>query len=257
MRNIEYTFQEQSPSKMESIDDSLKFYREKKDNFEEIIKPLDWADNSAEITAGPYPKKELTQEQREEIVKIADNLAGYLFNQKINNIIFLDRSARLGYLALIKSWRKLFPTIKCPDIYFTNPDGYNTQFEKKDVKSIAKEFDRAYKKLASKKHEKIMLFDTCMHSGETLRPVLEVLKKAGYSKVLVGLTQPKDYFYRSGIKVNFSALKNQQSKCCYPFGRGELMTKMGDGLICSQRKDSEARKYFLKLRKELAEIYKD
>jgi hypothetical protein len=180
-----------------------------------------------------------------------------LFNQKVNSIIFLDRSARLGYLALIKSWRKLFSPIKCPDIYFTNPDGYNTQFGKKDIKSIAKEFDKSYKKLASKKHEKIMLFDTCMHSGDTLRPVLEVLKKAGYSKLLIGLTQPKDYLYRSGIKVNFSALENSPSKACYPFGRGGLLTKMGDGLICSPRKDSEARKYFLELRKEIAEIYKD
>jgi len=124
---------------------------------------------------------------REEVLDIGNNLAEYMYTYGIQNIILMDRSARPAYLALKNSWRKNYPEAKCPNIYFTNPKGYNL-FEK-SIDKLATEFNNTYVKLAEDKNASIMLFDVCMHDGHTLSPVIETVRKAGYNNLFVGLAQ--------------------------------------------------------------------
>ena len=72
-------------------------------------------------------------------------------------------------------------------MYFTNPEGYNTN--NRNVDEIIEEFDKTYTRISSNKDAKIILFDVCMHSGDTLRPVLNVLMQIIEMFLLVLLSQ--------------------------------------------------------------------
>ena len=112
---------------------------------------------------------------RDEIVKIGNELTQFLYDNSIDNIIFIDRAARPGYIALKKSWKQKFPDKNVPNIYFTNPNGYNTEF--RNIEDISEEFCKVYKKLSLDKTVNIMLFDVCMHTGNSFEKILKVLEK--------------------------------------------------------------------------------
>ncbi len=191
-----------------------------------------------------------SEAERKDIVKIGENLAKYLFKKKINNIIFIDRAARPGYIALIKSWNKIFPNTPRPNIYFTNPDGY-TDF--RTEKKIAQEFNNTYKNLSANKDAKILIFDVCMHTGETIEPLLTFLKKEGYKNVFLGLSQPKDD--DCDIKNNFSALKYEPSNCCYPFDRDRLIERNLNSVLSERNYDRRERRDSILLRKEISSLF--
>ena len=191
--------------------------------------------------------------EREEVVKIGYNLARYLAKNKIENIIFLDRSARPGYIALKKAWKKEYPHIASPNVYFTNPEGYNTN--NRNIKEIANEFNTIYTKLASNKGAKIMLFDVCMHSGNTVKPILDSLKEAGYNNIIVGLTQPKDSGYSCAQKVDFLALNQGSINICYPFMRDNIIEKNRTCIVSLKNKNHGDIEDSLNLRKEITSLF--
>jgi len=193
------------------------------------------------------------EEMKEEIISIGNNLAKYLFQNDIHNVMFLDRSARPGYIALKGAWKKKFPNVPAPNIYFTNPEGYNTN--NRSTKEIQEEFDRVYKRLAADKNAKIMLFDVCMHHGEALGPVFDFLKKAGYTQVVVGLAQPEDDRFFNKIPIKFLALKYPSASSCYPFSKDYLIEKNRTSVLSFVTKNQGDKEHSIQLRKELSSLF--
>ena len=192
---------------------------------------------------------------KEDIIRIGNNLAKYLFKNKIKNIIFIDCSARPGYIALKETWKNKFPDRHLPNIYFTNPEGYNTN--KRDIEEIVNKFNTTYKKLSSNKKESIMIFDVCMHTGNTVKSILDVLKKAGYNNIFVGLAQKKCIEYSCFQKVNFVAVDYKPDRGCYPFSRDHIIEKSRRGNLVSSINDMFWNKNgSLILREELYSLFK-
>lgn len=209
-----------------------------------------------------------TSGKRRNIIEIGNNLAEHMHQNDIKNIIFLDRSARPGYIALKEAWKKKFPCIKRPNIYFTNPEGYarkrkfaheaSAELNRKRMQENIVEFDKIYKKLAYDKDQSIMVFDVCMHSGRAMKPIFNTLKIAGYSNVTVGLTQPKDSNQRyasNDIEINFEALDHVPVKLCYPFTRDEIVEKRKTHILSLKNKDFWDRKTSKQLRKEISSLF--
>lgn len=173
------------------------------------------------------------KEERKELSQIGNNLARFIFENNIKSIVFLDRSARFGYLVLRGAWKNKYPDIPLPKIYFTNPDGYNQK--ERNILEILDEFQTRYKKLYASKNEPVMIFDTCMHEGKTMGRVYDFLKNAGFQEVFVGLTQPKDSDYKKNKqKVDFCGLKEEPTFHCYPFRRYSEIKKSKESIICSK-----------------------
>lgn len=191
--------------------------------------------------------------KRMEVVKIGNILAQYLFDNEINNIIFADRSARPGYIALKKAWKNKFPNKPIPNIYFTNPEGYNTN--NRNLEEIMNEFNKVYKKLSSNKTTKIMIFDVCMHTGDTLSSIFKALNKYGYNNVVAGLTQPKDSGYSCNVTIDFSALVYEPKGVCYPFMRDNMIEKNRNSILSSKNNNTGDKKESLQLRKEISSLF--
>jgi len=200
-------------------------------------------------------------------MSIGDNLADYLHNNKVNNIIFMDKSARLGYFVLKNSWKKKYPDFKLPNMYFTNPRGYSPTLDR-PTRKIADEFNNIYKSLSENKNSSILLFDVCLHSGNAIRLILKTMKIAGYTDVRVGLVQPQ--YGAHDISIDFLASDTAPIGRCRPFGTGGLVVTNNTSVLSSGYVSSDNDKptqelrqaerqvennYTLMLRKEIKSMY--
>ncbi len=150
-----------------------------------------------------------TANQRKELAEICESVADHLYNEHIPNILIADRSARPMASGLIKFWKFKHPEEPLPGIYFINPTGFKSIDQTSDdelwevirkcsavgndlkgqgedslqkEKSIVEEFKSVYHNLMEDKDQPLLLFDTCVHSGDSLKPVLRALKKSGIKK---------------------------------------------------------------------------
>jgi len=199
--------------------------------------------------------------ERNQVMEIGNGLADYLHDNKIDNVMFIDASARLGWYVLKHSWQQKYSDEKMPNMYFTNPDGYNrTIFRSR--KSVAKKFNKTYKTLAKNKDASILLFDVCMHTGNTLRPILETMDKAGYSDVKIGLVQLNRCI--SELNPDFIAADYIPVGLCKPFGKNGLVAKGGRSLLSSPNYSrhglesevcSNGKEHDVDLKKEIRSMY--
>ena len=165
----------------------------------------------------------ITPRMRKEALEIGDAVAKYMHDNNIPNIMLLDRSARPTYMTLKNSWKKNYPNEKCPNIYFTNPSGYDTD---KPLSELASEFNKIYTGLAKNKEAPVIVFDTCMHQGNHITPVEQTMTAAGYNNLIVGLAQPK-HNKENLLNLDFTALNHSAGGGCHPFGRYDLVSKQG------------------------------
>ncbi|MBT6505796.1 hypothetical protein HOK68_03380, partial [Candidatus Woesearchaeota archaeon] len=172
-------------------------------------------------------------------------------DNNINNIMLIDCSARPLYIAIRKLWKNKFPKLKQPQIYFTNPEAYQTSmsFETQDHNNhYLKKFENTYKKLAKKKEEKLLLFDMCAHTGDTLRPIINLLKYNEYN-VVVGIAQKNPLFEE--IVFDFIALNRECRLKCSPFGIEHMVSKNGFKMLSSPNQNKGNA---IQLRKQISKI---
>lgn len=114
------------------------------------------------------------------------------------NLVIIDRSSRPLYVGVREYLQSRYPDEQMPDIYFMNPKGFKSKeqmtrseiqevildyISKDDLREtpnqvrseeeILKEFEDTYKHLMLDKEKPILIFDTCIHSGNSLEPVKE------------------------------------------------------------------------------------
>lgn len=146
----------------------------------------------------------------------------------IPNVVLPDRNARPAGIALITAWHHLYPNERVPNVYFINPDALsNDKFTKR-----LEEFKRVHKYLARSYREPVMIFDTCLHSGQTVGSVYGILKLAGFREIYTGFAQPPVSFLRRENlpPISFMALPIGCYEFCQPFGKDRLVRK-GNSLV--------------------------
>jgi len=217
---------------------------------------------------------------RSEIFHFSRSVAEYLKNEKISNLIILDRSARPLYVGVKEYFHSKYPDERIPDIYFLNPKGFKARenIDKYDVESIAddciwkndlvegiedvkkhkeitKDFKESYKKLIDFKDEPILLFDGCIHSGASLKPILNTLEELEFSNIKIGTINPPDE--ESGINADFYITERKPERGCYPFGRDKIVEKTFSHVYSQKTADQEKIENSVLLRKEIKQIMKD
>lgn len=198
--------------------------------------------NGYEIFAQP--------EAREDIVKIGTTIAKYVKDNDIHDVIFADRSARPAYIAAQEAYRQLYPDEQGPNIYFMNPKGFvsvekidedqslldnlaveadrkddivewNNARTKTEILDDVRRYDFVKKQEKDGKQRRVLLFDTCIHSGDTLLPMRDILEEAGL-EVHVGVTN--DRGNRSGFTPDLVVMQDT-FRGCYPFDRDRMVNK--------------------------------
>ncbi len=220
---------------------------------------------------------------RNELYEGFKRLADYLHQNKISNVMFLDRAARPAYAALRTYMAEKYPKEEL-NTYFLNPILYAKGDEHLQVtralgdkthkatedklKELDKRFPEVYRKLSDEKDKPLMLFDTCIHSGTTMYQIIQSLKRQGFQDVKIGVFHFDDKPYpflspealahlTSRLQPDF-IMSNYQ--VCQPFGTASLVKKDEDIVSRKLESDEISKEEFeasYQIRRELIQIMKD
>ena len=189
------------------------------------------------------PKKETPENKflkfpghQEDVYEASINLANYLQQEKISNVMFLDNSARQAYIGLKEAWKKVAEDEPTPNIYFINPE--TIKFET-DFSNLETEFWSKYKNL--KTDEPILLYDACIHSGSTLFSTKAFFDHLGFKDVKLGVTSPDREFPEDiKSKIDLVCLDHRAHAGCRPFGHPDYIEESGE-LTSSATHDQKSR----------------
>jgi hypothetical protein len=218
--------------------------------------------------------------ERKELFDYSKKIAEYLRSEKVPNLVILDRSSRPLYIGVKEYLQPKYPEEKMANIYFMNPKGFVAKEEKSseeiaeiindcewkdDLKElpqqvrskeeILNEFQESYHKLLESKDLPVLLFDTCIHSGNSLEPVKKVFDQANFSDVRVGSINPSDEGAK--VKTDFYVTKERPEKGCYPFDRDRIIEKTFNHVYSKKADHQKKRDRSIRLRKEIKEIVGD
>lgn len=243
--------------------------------------------NKKEIKPYPY-QYYADQSERHDIYQFSKELSQYLHKEKIPNIVMMDRSARLAWVGVDEYWKEKYKDEKKPNIYFVDPkrfDYVNKVYEENNFSALdayrdrlnyqnngkltlEKEFNEAeeklkqefkeiFKNLEKDKDKPIALFDTCIHSGTTLIPVVSFFNKNGFEDIKVIVAD--DDRDQSTLLINKSLNKNTMRISCHPFGYqynpSGVVRK--DNITSSYDPKSADRDVMITSRHEIRQIIKD
>lgn len=226
-----------------------------------------------------------TVESRQELYLTGKKISEYLYKEKIPNVIFLDRAARGGYLAMREYWLTQFPGLKKPHAYFMSPKGFRSQeymldytvygvpriiddrnvaFDKGETpeslhnvrteEEIDKEAEKTYRRLLKDRDKPVLLFDTCVHTGEGVTPVFESLYRLGFEDMRFGVVSDSNNF--SGIKPDLTVMHHEPDNLCYPFHHDDLLYKTYSS-VTSVKNPQGDQLHANEIRREISTIMKE
>lgn len=222
--------------------------------------------------------------EREELVTILVRIVDYLHDNKIPNLVLVDRAARPAYGGIKYLWRKKYPQEYPRNIFFVNPSGFrnldtpaNFQYSMKKISSadeaeenvegfvgpersqeeIEKEFQREYRKLMGQREKPLLILDTCVHKGESLRPVKDSFRRLGFQDIKLGVVTNADN--TSEMKFDFVALDGRPWGICGQiFGPERLVRKTLNSVSSVRRSDRpDLRDRSIRLRREVGRIVRE
>lgn len=65
-------------------------------------------------------------ERRHDIYEFSKGVTAYLHDEKVPNIILIDRSPRPIWVGIDEYWKQNYKDEQRPNIYFVNPEGFNS-----------------------------------------------------------------------------------------------------------------------------------
>jgi hypothetical protein len=187
--------------------------------------------------------------ERKELYVIGRRLSEYAIKENIGAVYFMDRSARPAYVAMKAFWKIRYPDMPIPTIGFLNPKGFvsredlesgvadlaelmlndkQSQGEAESTANIRPQqeiIDEIKVGIEGKDQlqKPVLIFNTCMHTGDSLRPVLSKMEEAGIVDVRFGVVS--SYGNHSEFEPDFTALDEASLGVCYPFDEDTLTSK--------------------------------
>lgn len=218
--------------------------------------------------------------ERSQLFEYCKAVAEYLKEQEIPNILIIDRSARPIYIGIKDYFQAKYPKQEKPGIYFINPKGLLPEEkltpqditeiaeanrlsvdieegpdEVKTEKEIEEEFQEIYKHLIKDKTNPVLVFDTCIHSGQSITSVKDILEKNGFTEVLTGTVNPTQP--DSKVKSDFYISPTISDKYCHPFDRDGMIEKTFEHVYSKGTGDLKKRERAIRLRKEIKRIVQE
>ena len=190
------------------------------------------------------------EQSRIDIFLIGNELASYMHKNEIENVVLIDRSARPVYVALFRAWEDLYPGEKRPNVYFVNPEPFllSKRGRVSELKSV-------HTRLMKETDKTLLLFDVCVHTGDTLRSVAEGFVSAGFKEVIKGVVSTHSAEYEGLRTIDFSFMSTRPNGGCYSFGHEDGVDKGSERALCYRYprnlRDSA------RVRKEISRIFRD
>lgn len=222
------------------------------------------------------------KDEREHIYTYCKELSNYLHNEKIPNIMFLDRSPRQLWVGLDEYWKNNYKNEERPGIFFVNPDGFSAkqdnEYEKEafmsqlmfaltgkfipvektkqeDDPNLKKDFEQAYKKLEGQKDQPLVVYDNCIHDGDTMLPVLRYLASNGYKDLRIVVGDQR--YDNSSVRIDKSFDSETKMVICHPFDTHGSGVKKESNKIFSEYDEDADRNKVIKSREEVRRIVRE
>jgi hypothetical protein len=221
-----------------------------------------------------------TERERSELFEYTKGLAEYIISEQIKNLVIVDRNARPVYIGVREYLLHKYPETEMPQIYFLNPKGFKakkeltqreirkimisskikdptgeTREEIRDKEEIIQEFEDIYKRLLDDKNEPVLIFDTCIHSGDSLDPVKELFNTLDFSDVRIGaVTKSED---GSKVDTDFHITDDLPKKMCNPFSQERSVSKTFKHVYSKRTDRSYQIKKSRQIREEIKRIIND
>ena len=165
---------------------------------------------------------------REEIFKFTESIVAYVRDNSIENVILIDSGARPISAGIKEYWGLKYPEENMPDIYFLNPEG----FKNRDTDVIINEFEEIYGGLLMENRTKpTLIFDTCIHTGETLLPIINIFEKMMFN-FNIGSITPENI--GSLVHADYYITMDQPERGCHAF-MSDLSIVKGEDSIVSKK----------------------
>lgn len=193
-----------------------------------------------------------SERARQEIYEASKSLADYISQEQIKNVFFLDNSARQAHVGLQEIWKQEHAEEEKPGIYFINPDPLQYQW---DFEACAEEFFKYYKNVS--KEEKLLIYDVCIHSGNTLFNVKNFFDSMGFEDVRLAVTSLSDECSPELHKsLDLVCLKDRAAAGCHPFGKQTYIKKTGS-LVSENNESEKSRQQGQIHHEKIKEVFKD
>jgi hypothetical protein len=205
---------------------------------------------------------------REYVRYISDRLCKYVHKNKIPAVVFIDRAARPAYRAMLLSWHESYPEENAPQIYFVNPHGFETDdrgistklwiphhLRRYDVGEIAKQFESRHRHLTKYKNAPVLIFDVCVHGGETLDGVILGMKEVGFKNL--HLVTVRSEHGNAKVPLDIIIIKNPWDIGCYPFGQDKMVEKDRKRVISDRTTVPHWLEHAREIRSEIRAIFEE
>jgi hypothetical protein len=115
-------------------------------------------------------------------------------------------------------------------------------------------FEEVYTKLCSEKDLPLLVFDTCSHTGGTIKSACDLLTSAGFTDVQVVTAEAPDPW--SGVVTAAKIDRKRKEDGCYPFGYyTESLVQKGADIVSVR--DPKAARSGAQVRREIRQIMRD
>lgn len=225
----------------------------------------------------PFPKVDSYEhfkrpEFRHDAYEFCKEFTEYLHRTKAKNVIFLDRAARMAWVGVHEYWKEYFPNEEMPGMYFVNPDsvGENVQLVvamtslfganpfpalRGMTEKQQQEFADTFQTLMKQKGERLVVFDTCTHSGRHLLPVMAMLEGNRFTNMRIVTANAPDAI--SPVVSDARLDRRVKMHNHYPFGHGRYaLVQKGDHIVSLRGNDAD-KEIGARLRRELRQIIRD
>lgn len=179
-------------------------------------------------------------EQSLRMVDVCEKVSKFIHENDIKTLILVDRSARLAYIGINQILEKKFSDTPKPKVFFINPKSL----------VFCEERNACLKKIS--KEEQILIFDTCIHTGNNMRPVIDFFENEGFKNIKIGVAS--NARNNSGIKPDLICDFN---KGCYPFSNFDSYAFQSWPNQSFVEPKRPCREKIVKIRKEVRQVFKE
>lgn len=166
--------------------------------------------------------------EREDVFVASQTAVEYAKYNEISAVVFLDRTARPIWKGFKEYWQQTSTAEQpVPALFFVDPDGFRANYTR-TVEQVSAQMESEHPYLIGHADKPVLLVDTCIHTGKSLRSVTRDLRDIGFDQLHIGVVSNDRN--HSEIKPDITLLPWPPAKPCMPFGPDSLTDHTADSL---------------------------
>lgn len=192
--------------------------------------------------------------ERDDVIEASQKAVAYAEENDVAAFVFVDSSARPFWKGIKDYWKYSHDKSQpAPAMYFINPDAFRSRRRGAPLEIPESRFAMEHPFLFGHKDKTVALVDTCIHTGESVRPIMFTMMMAGF--VDVRLVVVGDEHNKSGAEPDLTLLSYPE-RGCYPFNSVMSTAHVGERLYSVRCPSVEQARRTAAVREEIGRIIK-